>query len=132
MSVVKCLAIAVILAACTPDASPTPAGVIGLLEVVAVAGPVCPVETDPPDPDCAPRPVSGARILVSPGDGRDIVVAQGVTDDEGRAVFELPPGDYLVSGAEVAGLMGVPELAAATVSADATTSLTLAYDTGIR
>ena len=76
--------------------------------------------------------MAGARILVSPGNGRDIVVAEAVTDEEGRVVFELPAGDYIVTGAEVVGLMGVPEMADATVSVGATTSLAVAYDTGIR
>ena len=47
-------------------------------------------------------------------------------------VFELPPGDYIVTGAEVDGLMGVPEPEEATVSAGVTESMAVAYDTGIR
>jgi hypothetical protein len=130
---VPILALAIALAGCAPGVSPpSPFGDTGSLEVVAVAGPVCPVETEPPDPNCDPRVVAGARILVTPGDGRDIVVAEAVTDDVGRVVFELPAGDYIVTGAEVDGLMGLPDPAAARVSAGATESLAVAYDTGIR
>jgi hypothetical protein len=120
------------LAGCGPTASPSPSGEPGLLEITVVAGPVCPVETVPPDPACEPRPVEGARILVQPGDGRDIVVGEGTTDADGVAMITLPPGDYIVVGTEVAGLMGLPEPTTATVVAGETVEVALAYDTGIR
>ena len=66
------------LTACDPE-RPTAEGSI---VVVAMAGPVCPVESDPPDPSCAPRPVAGAPVVVTPADGSDDVVAQGETDAE--------------------------------------------------
>jgi len=110
---------------------PTPAA-LGVVEVEALAGPVCPVETDPPDPDCAPRPVADALVLVQPADGRDIVVAQGMTDEDGRVRLELPPGDYLVVGAAVDGLMGAPAPVPVTVGESQTVAISLAYDTGIR
>ena len=40
-----------VLAACVPGESREQ----GSLLVIASAGPVCPVETNPPDPNCAPR-----------------------------------------------------------------------------
>lgn len=46
--------------------------------------------------------------------------------------IDLAAGDYLVAGAEVEGLMGVPELASVTVVAGETVTLSLGYDTGIR
>ena len=117
-----------LLAACTPQ----PSAGMGSIQVDAFAGPVCPVETEPPDPDCAPRPVEGALILVQPGDGRDIVVAQGETDTEGRVVLNLPPGSYVVFGGAVDGLMGAPEPVTVAVEAGARTLVALEYDTGIR
>jgi hypothetical protein len=124
--------LALLLAACAPGGSPVPSEPTGTLEIRVVAGPVCPVETEEPDPACDPRPVAGARILVAPGDGRDIVVAEGTTDEDGIVRLTLAAGDYLVSGLEVAGLFGVPELASASVIAGEVTILNLAYDTGIR
>ena len=118
----------VLLAACQT----VPASASGVLEVEALAGPVCPVEQDPPDPECAPRPVEGATILVQPADGRDIVVAQGETDADGRLRLDLPPGDYVVIGAAVEGLMGTPDPTPITVDADGTVTIELGYDTGIR
>jgi hypothetical protein len=103
-----------------------------LLTGTAVAGPVCPVEQDPPDPGCAPRPVEGAPIFVQPADGRDIMIAQGTTDADGVVVLRVPPGDYVVSGGDVSGLMGLPEPTAVSVDAGATSTLDLGYDTGIR
>lgn len=125
------LLILLLLAACRLAPAPS-ASDMGTLEVEALAGPVCPVETDPPDPDCAPRPVPDALVLVQPADGRDIVVAQGTTGADGRLLLEVPPGDYLVIGAAVEGLMGTPEPIAVTVEANGTTPVGLGYDTGIR
>jgi hypothetical protein len=102
------------------------------MEIEVVAGPVCPVEQDPPDPNCVPRVVEGARILVQPGDGRDIVVGEATTDADGHATIELAAGDYIVVGVEVEGLMGVPEPATVTVESGETVTVTLVYDTGIR
>ena len=33
--------------------------------VLVLAGPTCPVVTDPPDPACADRPVEGAELVVT-------------------------------------------------------------------
>lgn len=125
------LALAVLLAACLPAPTPSLAG-SGAIEVSVVAGPVCPVEQDPPDPNCQPRAVEGARILVQPGDGREVVVAEATTDAAGRVTLRVAPGDYIVVGAEVEGLMGRPEPFAVTVRDGASVDVVLAYDTGIR
>jgi len=126
-------ALVLMLAACVPSAtSPTPGAAAGTVEIVVVAGPVCPVEQDPPDPNCEPRAVEGARILVQPGDGRDIVVGEATTDADGHATLELAPGDYIVVGVGVEGLMGLPEPTTVSVETGETVIVTLAYDTGIR
>jgi hypothetical protein len=116
---------AVILASCTPAPHDT------VIEVHAVAGPVCPVETVPPNPACEPRAVAGAPIFVMPADGRDVIVAQGTTDDNGLVRLEVPPGAYTVMGGEVPGLMGQPSPASVTARS-ALVPITLIYDTGIR
>ena len=117
--------------ACTAPGPSVPAEV-GTLDVTVLAGPVCPVETQPPDPACEPRPVAGAQLFVSPGDGTDIVVSQATTDENGFARFELPAGTYIVTGSEVAGFFGIPDPAMADVLGGDTAPLTLSYDTGIR
>ena len=120
---------ALILAAGTPSASPAPAE--GIIEVRAVAGPVCPVETVPPDPACEPRPVAAAPVFVMPADGRDVVVAQGTTDEDGLVRIDVAPGAYIVIGGEVVGLMGRPSPTPVTVGSTPV-SITITYDTGIR
>lgn len=127
----RVLAIALLLAACQPD-TPATAAVSGVIEVEVLAGPVCPVEREPPDPNCEPRPVAGARIHVQPGDGRDILVGEATTDEAGMATIEIAPGDYVLVGGEVEGLMGRPDPTTVTVSAGTTVTITLIYDTGIR
>jgi hypothetical protein len=113
--------------------APAPSSTVtGVLQITALAGPVCPVEQVPPDPGCAPRPVVDATVLVQPGDGRDVVVATLVTDEDGTAQAELPAGEYIVIGAAVSGLMGTPEPVRITVDADGLVSLDLLWDTGIR
>ncbi len=42
------------------------------LEITALAGPVCPVETDPPSPDCAPQPVDAANMIVTDAEGTEV------------------------------------------------------------
>jgi hypothetical protein len=76
--------------------------------------------------------VEGARILLQPGDGRDIVIGEAMTDADGRATIELAPGDYIVVGVEVEGLMGLPGPTTVTVESGESVTVTLAYDTGIR
>ena len=96
----------------------------------AVAGPVCPVETVPPDPACAPRPVAGARVVVLDPSGA--VVAEVRTDAAGAFSFDLDPGDYTIAPDPVDGLMGTPAPVDISVLDGATTSVDLEYDTGIR
>ena len=127
-AVVGLLAVVLLLVACdTPDP-----GEAGTILVVAMAGPTCPVETDPPDPECAPQPVADAPIVVMRAVGGDEVVAEGTTDADGRLTLEIPAGDYRVTGGSVAGLVGTPEPVLVSVLAGLTTEVPLGYDTGIR
>lgn len=135
MRILSTGALALLVGGCVPaDPSvptPVPAG-IGQLQVHAAAGPVCPVETEFPDPGCDPRPVAGAAVFVQPGDGRDILVGQSVTDANGVASFDLPAGEYLVLGGDVEGLFGRPEQVRVFVREHATAVVTLTWDTGVR
>jgi len=118
------LALVFVAVACSQD--------LDLYEVhgVALAGPVCPVETDPPDPNCEPRPVMGARIEARDPDGA--VVATAVTSDDGGFTLSLPSGSYSVVGQRAEGLMGVPDPVEIIVETEAIELGTLLYDTGIR
>lgn len=96
----------------------------------ATAGPVCPVETTPPDPNCAARPVPGAALVVRDGTGRE--VARVTTGKDGTFFVAVPAGAYVVEPQPVEGLLGTAPPQDATVSTGNTTTITLLYDTGIR
>lgn len=110
-------------------AGDVPPGVTGVL-VQALAGPVCPVEQDPPDPACAPRPVVGAIVRVLDGQGQEI--AAGQLDATGSALIPVAPGAYVVVPEAVEGLMGTPGPQDVVVVDGRATPVALAYDTGIR
>ena len=99
------------------------------LWVTALAGPVCPVER-PGDPACEPRPVGGAVILVTDGQGNGVAKTQ--LDADGAAFVELPAGSYVVEAATVEGLMGTPDAQTVTVVDGARAPVVFSYDTGIR
>jgi hypothetical protein len=95
-----------------------------------VAGPICPVERIPPDPACAPRPVSGAVIVIRDGSGSE--VTRVTTAADGRWSVAVPAGLYVVEPQPVKGLMGGAPPTEVTVAAGAITPLDVVYDTGIR
>lgn len=113
------------------DAWPSPGGDgrTGLL-ITATAGPICPVETEPPDPACAARPVAGAVVVVRDEAGAE--VAHVTLDAGGFALLELPAGGYVVEAQPVEGLMGTPAPTSVTVVDGLATPVELGYDTGIR
>ena len=97
---------------------------------VVTAGPVCPVEKNPPDPACAPRPVDGAVLVVRNAAGTE--VARVTTEADGTFFAELPGGFYVVMPQPAKGLLGTPGPQSVTVADGAAVRLDLSYDTGIR
>jgi hypothetical protein len=102
-----------------------PTGISGTV----TAGPTCPVQ-QPGDPNCKPRPVAGASIIVRDATGS--VVASAQSDAAGLFTVGLPPGSYTVESQPLAGLMSAPSPISVTVIANAQTRADLQYDTGIR
>jgi hypothetical protein len=96
---------------------------------MALAGPVCPVETNPPDPACAPRPVVDASILAISDSGE---MVESRTEDDGRFSFVLAPGRYEIIAQPVEGLMGAPQPFEVEVLAESVDLGVVMYDTGIR
>jgi hypothetical protein len=94
------------------------------------AGPTCPVETVPADPNCAPRPVADAEIVLRDPSGAEVDRAR--SNDEGIVAFEVRAGAYYVEPQPVEGLMGIADPMAFAVVGSDITGLTLTYDTGIR
>ena len=114
----------------TPVSSPSGAGQKTGIGGVATAGPVCPVEKNPPDPACAPRPVEGATLAFSDAAGKE--VARTTTAADGTFFAELPAGTYVVTPQPAKGLLGTPAPQSVTVMDGAIVRLDIAYDTGIR
>lgn len=100
------------------------------------AGPVCTAEQlqvpGPADPRCDPRPVAGARMVITAPDAGGLVVAEGLTDLDGRLELELGPGNYVLIAGEVAGLTGPSAPIAFSLRANEERELLIPYDTGIR
>jgi hypothetical protein len=118
------------IAACASATGvPSPPAGTGLA-ITALAGPTCPVETIPPDPACAPRPVAGAKVSILDAQGRE--AATVVLDAKGSALVALASGKYAVRAQPAAGLMGTPEPMEVAVVAGKLTPVALSYDTGIR
>ena len=113
------------------DAWPSPngAGETGI-RGVALAGPVCPVETVPPDPNCAARPVAGAVILVRDGSGSE--VARVTTGPDGDFFVPLPAGPYVLEPQPVDGYMGTAPPVEVSVQDGIAAEVQVDYDTGIR
>ncbi|GBD84070.1 hypothetical protein BMS3Abin02_00456 [bacterium BMS3Abin02] len=92
------------------------------------AGPTCPTMQEPPDPDCADRPVPNAEVIVwGPADNE---VARAKTDAQGRFRLELPAGSYILVPQPVKGLLGTAPMQDFIVPGAGL--LDVAYDTGIR
>jgi hypothetical protein len=94
--------------------------------------PICPVETDPPDPSCAPQPGPATIELARP-DG--IVVAQDQAGDDGEFSLSVPPGVYTVLTFGPDSAVGggcVADPAEVALEPETSTTITVTCDTGIR
>ena len=112
------------ISAPSPNASPA------TVTISLVAGPVCPVERNPPDPSCAPRAVPSAAIIVRGPSGKEL--ARQDADANGQAVFTLPGGSYYAESSAVSGLMRQAEATAFSVVGGSVVGFSMEYDTGIR
>jgi hypothetical protein len=109
------------------DLLPNATGVRGRV----TAGPTCPVVTDPPDPNCAERPVSGAVLVFSDAKGAE--VARVTSQKDGSYAVELAPGAYHLTAQPMQGLMGTPAPIDVEVEAgQPMAEIAVSYDTGIR
>jgi hypothetical protein len=110
--------------------SPPGSGTAGTkLTGSVVAGPTCPVVTEPPQPGCNARPVNGAVVLVLDSAGAQVARATSAAD--GSFAIELPPGRYRLVPQPVDGLMGTAPEQEITIGPSSET-VTISYDTGIR
>jgi hypothetical protein len=117
------------LGACTTTSDTLPTA-DSTVTGVATAGPNCPVMQDPPDPDCADRPVFGATLYVLDESG--IRVAEVVTDGVGAFEVTVPAGRYTLEPQPFEGLLGTAETQQFIAGPDQVVDLSVVYDTGIR
>lgn len=110
--------------------STVPAGSATITGTVT-AGPVCPVERNPPDLACAPRPVEGATIIAIGAGGARVAEATSSANGSYRLVLARP-GTVTVSALPVKGLMRQPAPVTITIAGGETRTVDLQYDTGIR
>jgi len=106
----------------------------GFIEGKISIGPLCPVETDPPDPGCLPtaETYNSYPVGVWTSDGR-IKVAQINPALDGTYKTELATGNYLVileNGQSRIGSSNLP--VHVTISALKNENLDINIDTGIR
>lgn len=111
------------------ESGPTPAGPVSYIVGTATAGPVCPTQELPPSP-CAPRPVSGAVIIVSNVDQGE--VARAATAADGSYQILLHGwGTYTVTAQPVQGLIGTPPPVTVNLNPMDTKRVDFEYSTGI-
>jgi hypothetical protein len=116
------------------DPSPvvSPAGGPPSVTGTVTAGPVCPVEQNPPDPGCAPRPVEGAVIVATNASGQEVGRTTSAADGSYRLIVG-ETGLVLISASHVDGLAGDPAPVSVLLDAPSEVEhLDFEYDTGIR
>ena len=106
----------------------------GFLEGIISIAPLCPVETDPPDPGCLPTAETYKAYPVSvwTSNGRR-KITQIYPSLDGSYKTELDPGNYLVKLGTVSNGIGNSNLpATVTITSRHETVLDINIDTGIR
>lgn len=113
----------------TPQPTPAPlnlnSGIVGTITI----GPTCPVQRNPPDPNCADKPYQ-ATVIVKTSDAAKEVTRFSSKED-GTFKLRLAPGNYLlvpVSG-QVLPRGSEQEVV---VEKDKFTQVIISYDSGIR
>jgi hypothetical protein len=125
-AIILILIVGLLVAACGTAAT---SGPTGTLTLTLTAGPVCPVEQIPPDPNCAPKPVADAEVIVLTQDGRE--VARPKSDAAGKIRLVLPQGRYIVRPVQTNTFPTAPAEVIVDVGATPI-DVALGYDTGIR
>ena len=106
----------------------------GFLEGIISIGPLCPVEKDPPDPDCLPtyETFKAYPVSIWTSDGRSKITRINPALD-GSYRIELVPGNYLVKLEKEQNTIGSSNLPVqASIVAQKETFLNIDIDTGIR
>ena len=120
------LVLMLLLASCSK-----PATKMGTISGRLSIGPLCPVETIPPDPGCqATAETFKAWPLVVYSSGRERV-RRIIADENGSFVVDIPPGRYTIEPEQKTSL-GKTLPIEFTIKAGETTEVNVDIDTGIR
>jgi len=106
----------------------------GFLEGIISIGPLCPVEKDPPDPDCLPtyETFKAYPVSIWTSDGRRKITRINPALD-GSYRIELVPGNYLVKLEKEQNTIGSSNLPVqVSIVTQKETLLNIDIDTGIR
>lgn len=118
------------LAGCVTNPIETQNGkIIGHISI----GPICPVETNPPQPQCQPtiETYKAFPLTLFRNDGYPVKVATIIGDSNGYYELVLEPGKYVIQHEGTSGIGGM-QPASFTVEKGKTLTLDLSIDTGIR
>jgi hypothetical protein len=130
--VVACSPASVTSALPSPSPVASPAGGPPRVTGTISAGPVCPVESSPPDPRCAPRPVADAVIVATDASGQEVGRATSAADGSYQLIVS-ETGTVLLTALPVAGLAQPPAPVSVTLAHPSEIEhIDLEYDTGIR
>jgi len=106
----------------------------GILEGKISIGPICPVETDPPEPGCLPtaETYKAYPVAVWSSDGERKII-QINPEMDGSYKTDLEPGKYLIMLETDRSNIGSSNLPVEVIIiADSITTLNIDIDTGIR
>ena len=111
-----------------PGVSPNGTATSSTVQGTVTMGPSCPVERNPPDPNCADRPAAATFSIDTPA---GVHVADASSGPDGKLSLSLPAGTYVISLKTTAAM---PSMAPQTfvVAGSSPTELSLQLDSGIR
>jgi hypothetical protein len=105
----------------------------GILEGTISIGPICPVETIPPSPECLPTAETykayPVGIWTSDGSRRIALITPAL---DGSFSVELDPGEYLIRLDKTSGVGGSNLPRQIVISTQEKTTVSINIDTGIR
>ncbi len=106
------------------------AGKVGTLLGRVTLSPTCPVERNPPDPNCLPKGYATTVTILSPGS--QTVVSTVVSDADGMFSVALPVGSYVVKaqGGQTLPRCDYPQ--SVSILSGETSQIALSCDSGIR
>lgn len=112
-----------------PWGSSRPRDEMGIVYVQVLLSPICPVERNPPDPGCAPKPYE-TEITILDAQTNSPYKNQE-TDASGKLAFSIEPGAYVLRAKGTAPFPYCTDLNIE-VLANKTQSVVINCDTGIR